>query len=326
MPAIRVLDELLSRVPNTFAAGAMVADAVAMGTSPELEPMLRDWAVSPVEMKRGVAFAVHARRQQVDPDSATAALVDPSRAVRLLALQGLRDLEVGRPELGSALLPVLRNQWQSADSQLAWEAALTTSWFGMDEAYRTWRRGELTNLGEYELELIAMMGDARDLPRVRTLVESIGLNRRTLRLMSRYGHPAVIPVLLHGLKDEDLQDEAACALEVLLGARLDSDGRLEVEAWQQVIGTIPIRADQRLWLGEPYVPTTFVREVERGRSSLAELERLLEELRLRTGRIGATALHGWHASNLGRLGQLQTELKRASEKYPKGSWTCILAG
>lgn len=318
--AARLLDELLSSVTNPSQCATTIADAVALGTSPELEPLFQDWAHSPIEVKRAVAFAVRARWQQVDNESATAALLDPSRTVRLVALQGLRDLEVGRSELGLSLLPVLRGQWQGGDSQLAWEAVLTTSWFGLDDAYRSWRRGELGHLGGYELDVIAVMGDGGDLPRVRTLIETTGLDRRSLRLLARFGDPAVIPVLLHGLKDEELRDDAASALEVLLGPRLDTDARLEVDAWNHVIKTIPMRAGQRLWFGEPYLPTTFLREVEHGRCSLAEMERILEELRLRTGRIGGTALHGWHAASLGRLGQIESELRRANEVYPKGSW------
>lgn len=200
---------------------------------------------------------------------------------------------------------------------------LTTGWFGLDDAYRSWRRGELDHLGGYELDVIAMMGDASDLPRVRTLVETIGLNRRSLHLLARFGDPAVIPVLLHGLKDEELRDDAASALEVLLGPRLDTDGRLEADAWNRVIKTIPMRAAERLWFGEPYSPTTFLREAEYGRCSLVEMERILEELRLRTGRIGATALHGWHAESVSRLGQLEHELRRANEVYSKGSWVSV---
>lgn len=320
MPAARLLDELLSSVTDASESAATIADAVALGTSPELEPLIKDWAISPIEVKRAVAFAVCARWQRVDAESATAALIDPSRTVRLLALQGLRDLEVGRSELGLSLLPVLRGQWHVADSQLAWEAMLTTGWFGLDDAYRSWRRGELDNLGGYELDVIAMMGDGADLPRVRSLIETTGLDRRSLHLLARYGDPAVIPVLLHGLKDEELRDDAASALEVLLGPRLDTDARLEADAWSRVIQTIPMRANQRLWFGEPYLPTTFLREVEHGRCSLVEMERILEELRLRTSRIGATALHGWHAATVGQLGPIERELRRANETYPKGTW------
>jgi hypothetical protein len=325
LEAARLLDELLGMLDDTSdAAAATVADAVSKGTSPELTLLLRDWAVSPAAAKRAVALAVQCRRQQIGAEAAERGLSDTSRVVRLLMLQGLRDLDAGSPDLGEALLPMLRSLWSMADAEIAWQAVLTACWFGLGEAYRVWRSGELTTLGAYELDLITLVGDAKDLPRVRTIVESSDLGARRLRLLARYGHPAVIPVLIHGLKDEELQNDAADALEVLLGPRLDSDARLDPTAWTRAVVSLSLRPDRRLWLGEPYLPSRFMREVDRGRCSLIELTQYLEEIRSRTCCRIPTGLYGWHAANQGRIEQLRGELHRADGQYSAGDWTSAL--
>lgn len=325
LPAARLLDELvglLTQAPPS--AAATIADAVGDSTSPELEALTSDWLVSPVATKRAVSSAVRCRQQSIGSEAAKRALNDPSRAVRLLTLEGLRDLEVGSPELARELEPALETQWHAGDAEIAWQAVLTSIWLGLGGAYRAFRRGELRGLGEYELDFIVMVGDAEDLPRIRTLIESTELNARSLRLLARFGHPAVIPVLIHGLKDEELQNDAADALEVLLGPHPDPDARLDPNAWQQRIPTLALRADTRFWLGQPYRPSVFLQELERGQCSLVELEGYLEEIRVRTGQRSPTALHGWSPKLNGRFGLLQDELRRADRLYAAGQWHCAL--
>lgn len=324
-PAARLLDELvgmLTQAPPS--ASAAITDAIADSTSPELEALTSDWLVSPVATKRAVSSAVRCRQQSIGSRAAERALNDPSRAVRLLTLEGLRDLDVGSPELARELESALVSQWHSGDAEIAWQAVLTSTWLGLGGAYRAFRRGELRGLGGYELDFIVLVGDAEDLPRVRTLIESSELNARTLRLLARFGHPAVIPVLIHGLKDEELQNDAADALEVLLGPQLDADARLDPNAWQQRIPTLPLRADTRFWLGQPYRPSSFLQELERGQCSLIELERYLEEIRVRTGHRFPTALHGWSPKLNGRFGLIQEEVRRADRLYAAGQWHCAL--
>jgi hypothetical protein len=220
---------------------------------------------------------------------------------------------------------MLRNLWHVPDAQLNWQATLTAAWFGLGDPYRAWRRGELATLGAHEMDLIVLAGDIEDLPRLRKLVESNDLDSRVLRLLARFGHLAVVPVLLFGLKDDELQDAAADALELLLGPRLDADARLDPAAWQKEIASMPLRSDLRVWHGEPFRPSILAREFDRGYASLVELEQYLEEIRVRTCRVFPTSLHGWHAANQGRIGRIRDDLRHFDAMYPTGSWSCAIA-
>jgi hypothetical protein len=220
---------------------------------------------------------------------------------------------------------MLRNLWGTDDSEVVWQALLTGCWLGHGQAYRAWRNGEVKHLGKYELDMIVLAGDAGDLPRVNKLVQTMELNARVLRLLARFGHPAVMPALIHGLKDEDLQDAAASALELLLGPRVDPNLRLEPAAWASVGKTIKMHPEKRYWFGEPYRPSTFLLALQWGRDSLCALQEQLEEIRARTCQRTPTALYGWHAANQARLEQKREELRRADGQYPAGSWTCSLS-
>ncbi|MBL8718598.1 MAG: hypothetical protein JNL79_21635 [Myxococcales bacterium] len=289
----RVIRALPNHGPRALRALRAVGEGLFLSPHPGVIVAAQRFARADRAALRGAALECLLRTATPSLDDLADALVDPEPVVVATALRALCHVpEVQKvPEIAVRLL-------DHPDPEVAFQAARTTTLFGLDEARLRLRSGAgLTRtLGERAVTILALTGELSDVEAVEAIVRRLEPTPSLLGSLGRFGNPRVASFLLHYLAREELREAAHDALVTLFGPRLEGEAALDPAAWRASIQRLAPDPQVRLRRGAPHSPAAVAAEIGSRALDRAETALRLDELMVEVGRFFPSDLTGWTPS------------------------------
>jgi hypothetical protein len=294
---------------------ACAAEALAIVPHPDAPVLLQDLIEADHPIARAVGVDLAGRCAALSSDVLRAHVLDPSPAVTLAALRACMRLSADE---GAPLRPLIEHWILFPDRRIAFASSLCLIGWGHAAPYEDLvAGGRLAGiLGPLALEILVLLGDARDKDLFAKIARRAPLTREVLSAIGRFGHPEAWSILIHSLGDDDLVDDAARALETLFGPIVDPASARNIKAWKAALAAKKPDPEVRLRLGRPWSPCVVADELDTDVLSRGELEARLRELGARV-RIDARAdLWAWGGAARAGLTRTAAEARRVSALWP----------
>ncbi|WP_437312617.1 hypothetical protein [Sorangium sp. So ce385] len=314
-----VLAALEMLAPDALDHGQAVAEALGVSPHPGVHHAMRLFLGSVHPVARAVAIDVLAGRGALGADDVRTHLLDASPAVAAAAARAAARLDV---PAAAPLLPHVRSLLRSPHPAVARAAARALLLSGDPSPYELVRASDpfALGLGLFAAEIVVLRGDAGDLELLQRLLSREPASPEHLAIVARFGHPGAWAYLVHHLNDEELAGNAAAALELLFGPRLEP-GETGVAAWRGAIAALRPAPDVRLLGGEPWRPRAAAAALRSGALSQAAMQPLLDELGVRARVRCRPRLHLWLADSDADLRLAADEASARDAGYRAGSWS-----
>lgn len=237
-------------------AGIVAAWALRAAPHPEMEALARDLLDAEEPVARAVGVDVLAARGWLAPARAAELLRHPHALVRAAALRAQVEL-APRDRRAPAPAPIpweaMRAALRAEEIDVAWSAARALTLLGDPTPCAELRSGGLAQrLGLSSLEVFVLGGVPEDGERVLSIARGLPMTAGLLDAVARFGHPAARPLLLHGLAQPELAEDAAEALATLFGAVVTGEAALDPKAWVAATAGIDPGRMVRLRRGAPW--------------------------------------------------------------------------
>ncbi|MCA9647543.1 MAG: hypothetical protein KC492_42935, partial [Myxococcales bacterium] len=321
----RILGALIQDLPaDAHAEVEAVADALELVSRPEHQALIQHWQRAPSPVLRAVAIELGGRRlgkpPELEPLALCQWLVDPNPCVVVSALRGLARAQHIPPELAPAVEQLLLG---GVSGRVSFEAARCLALCGSAAPYLVLRSdGRLLDaIGERALELLLWFGDLNDAGLFSHILQSRPPTAYTLECAALFGIPESYAYLLHALEQEDLEDDAANALQVLLGPIHEDLAKIP-SAWKRHLRQLNLQSGVRYRWGRPWQPSCLTSEVQRAELSRRGLGMRLDELCVRLGGIAVPSLSDWDDVLKPALGDLLSGLGNVGSKLRPGDYYC----
>ncbi len=325
--AMSMLQNDLALLPEVAREDAVLAgQALALSPRPRLELVgtMRQWAAHPHPVVSGTALAALGHCGHLDSQYIASALGgELNPLVAEILLRAVGQLTAGSV---SSWLPVVERWIYSEDPRLAWHAVRAATLHGSDVALWVLRReGEATaapfacRLGSHAAELLVLAGEAQDASLLAKWVQSETMTPAWLKNIALFGNIQVFEFLLRYLGDEDLSEDAADALEILLGPLVEPLERDSPGAWRRAVATLKFDPAKRYRLGKCWGPERLREEFSLGQLSTLDMEFRLAEFQLRLGRAFVDSQQRWCKDYYVHVQQLVQSIPPLSEVH-QGTW------
>lgn len=322
----RILGELLQDLPADAHADVEAAvDALELVTRPERASLVRHWQRAASPVLRAVAIDLGSRRSSKPPELEPLALcqwlVDPNPCVIVSALRGLARARHIPDELVPAVEQLLLG---GVSARVAFEAARCLALCGSSRPYDVLRtdRRLLDAIGDRALELLLWFGDLNDAGLFAHILQSRPPTAYTLECAALFGIPESYAYFLHALEQEDLEDDAAGALRILLGP-IDEDLLKVPAAWKRHLRSLNLKSGVRYRWGRPWQPSCLNSEVQQAELSRRGLQVRFDELSVRLGGLQHPAVTDWDDTLQPALADLLSGLGNLGSKLRPGEYFCF---
>lgn len=316
---VAIRDGLRALPPDAESHGMAAARALVVAPHPHVLRLARDLASAEHPVLRAIGIEVLADRGALSPEALSPHLHDANlpvlvAATRIASRLPLRELSVVSGPLA---------RWLTyPERRVAMAAAIGVLRTGDERPLHDVRMGGPIAgiLGADALEILVLRGDASDLPVVEAIVADAKIDADVLDALARFGHPGLWAFLAHHLEDEDLVDDAAEALEVLFGARVEgAEGKL-AGAWRSAVAEARLDPGVRYRRGVPFGPGVVADECLSGKLPETAIERRWAELSVRAGVDARPRFAGWSTVRVPQVHALAASGRAAQGAYPKNGW------
>lgn len=320
--SLSLLGRTLSELPPRSSGDAQLAgEALSLIRRPELSELADLWLEASHPVLRCVAIELHSRTGKFGPERAHRWLRDPNLGVIETTLNCLARCR----ELPSEVLDLVACWMAVPDPDIAWASSRCLLLHGDLRPHARLESSEsfAKCLGPLALELLVLCGGEKD----RTRISKTHTERRAtpahLDRVARCGLGASAPYLRNHLKNPMLADDAASALEVMLGPHPDPNQRMDSNSWSAWIQELKLEPGQRYRCGEPWAPTSLAQEIELGELSRRGLQLRLDEFRVRLGRQVSVDVNAWALHLDQALESALPELELPDRRVRSGSFGCV---
>jgi hypothetical protein len=299
----------------------IAADALVVVTHPERARIARMLCGSAHSTARAVGVDVAGRLLCLPTDAIVRFLSDTSPVVVAAAVRAALHKAPEEHALIAHLVRTLR----TSDRDVAWESCRALALLGRAEPFAALKSDPslAATLGPRVLDLLVLFGNADDLSIVEATLREGPVTASHLQAIARFGHPRSWAFLAHFLADPDMAPDAADALELLFGERLARADRLKPAAWREAIAKARLSPEVRIRRGEPWKPSSVVREIDKARVDRFSLEHMLDEAVVRALVPLRADLSLWMPDVQPDLVAVSRELERADRRFPAGTWACL---
>jgi len=295
--ALAAIEQVIRALPNHGPRGLRALRAAGEGLFLSPHPggivAAQRFARADRAVLRGAALECLLRTAAPSIDDLADALVDPEPVVVATAVRALCHVpEIQKvPEIAVRLL-------DHPDPEVAFQAARTTTLFGLDEARFRLRSGAglARTLGERAVTILALTGELSDREAVEAIVRRLEPTPSLLASLGRFGNPRVSAFLLHYLAREELRDAAHDALVTLFGRLVEGEAAFDPSRWRAAIRGLSPDPDVRLRRGRPHSPAVVAAEIRSRALDRAETALRLDELMVEVGRFFPSDVTGWAPS------------------------------